>query len=481
MEAVGIELFNRWRAECTSGASAEREVSRKRKRETDRAAAVVEAARTRDVESRIGSRLGLQFKRVEASAELQARCAGFRVATRQRQFLIDEGRKVRVVGRRCEGFRAKRFVLSQKHLRANRSAHSPELRLARDRRSLRREIETRSHIAGGRFHFVVRVPLRRAFESEVAQRAGSSGQTGTRLQTAPHAVDAHFLTTGFKWNAVVEVTLAIDDAGRQRGADVTQTGGAIPRSGIGVGLYHAATGPVRRLIAQRTADSRCKMLTERNVHGAAADCAWRDGFRLPIEESTDASRDRSRDIAGDHVHHSTNCCVAVQQRSRPTNHFDALSAVRISDKGMVCGSGREIGNAFTVLQRQDPLAGEAADDRDVRDRSIEAHRDAGLAGERLCDRRPELSLQVLATELDGGLRDAQRVRASRTRGDLDTRQPQHRLPQHNPNRRQVAASRHRHHLVRRRVAEVHDGQMDCADRGADERELAVTVGYRDAL
>ena len=310
----------------------------------------------------------------------------------------------------------------------------------------------------------------------------AGGQPGARLEPAAHTIDAHLLASRLERNAVVEITLPVDDPCRQRCADETDARGPVPRTRIGVGLGAAPRArTIRLLIAQRPAQRGRQRMAQRQVEPHTRHAARCDRLRLSVQKAADTRRHRRRDITGNHVHDSADRRIAIQQRCGSANDLDALRAVGIRDERVVGCGRRQIGDALAVLQRQDPLTRQPAHDRHVGHRTIESHRDARFTRECLRNGRTELSLQVLATELNRRLRHAQRVRAGRRRRDLHARQPQRRTTHHHAQRDATGRRRNGDHLVHGREAHRHEGQVHGADRRADEREPALAVGDHHAL
>ena len=130
-------------------------------------------------------------------------------------------------------------------------------------------------------------------------------------------------------------------------------------------------------------------------------------------------RRRRRNDLADHVDQTADRVGAVEQRRRPAHDFDPGRRQRVDRHAMVGRLARQVVGALAVLQDQDAIAVEPADDGPRRRRTERALRDAGLGLEQLAQGGLGLDREVLARQHGGRLVGLERIaRLDADRDDL---------------------------------------------------------------
>ena len=279
-------------------------------------------------------------------------------------------------------------------------------------------------------------------------------------------------------------------AGEEPVAEVADAGAGVGQLGRGVrdralgrvvvaGAPRAAAGPEQQVVLRMLqAGVGARLFVRATRVGAQLrPCALEQRVAVALVRRDDV------DEAADGVR-------AVQQRRRPAHDLDAFGGVRIDRDAVVAGLARQVARADPVLQDQDAVAVEAADDRPSRTRAEAPAGNAGLPLQRVTQAPVNIGDEVERVErLDGIERFERRLRAARRRGDghvlvhgrqaqleVHGRRTAGRQRDHLPARGQVlalgehlvAARRHIHDLER----PVLGGQTELS-RAHDEHDRAV--------
>ena len=112
-------------------------------------------------------------------------------------------------------------------------------------------------------------------------------------------------------------------------------------------------------------------------------------------------RQPARDARVDHVDDAARRRRAVEQRRRPAQHLDPFGEQRVDDDRMIDRGVRHVERADAVGQHADTLALQAAQDRARGVGTEGGGRDAGLARQRLADRRSGRAVELAAGEHRG--------------------------------------------------------------------------------
>ena len=118
------------------------------------------------------------------------------------------------------------------------------------------------------------------------------------------------------------------------------------------------------------------------------------------------------------VDHTAECVASEEDGSRPPDHLDPSRRRRVHGSGVVDATVEDIPDSLSVLEHENPVSAETADDRVGRAR---AHTDDGqprFGGQRLRNGRRETPLQLFG-RIDAGRpeRLVRRPRGDRTRDD----------------------------------------------------------------
>ena len=176
----------------------------------------------------------------------------------------------------------------------------------------------------------------------------------------------------------------------------------------------------------------------------------------------------------DHVDEAANRVRSVQQRRRPAHDLDPLGAVRVDRDAVVARLARQIPGAYAVLQDQDAVAVEAADDRPARAGAEAPAGNAGLLLQGVAETTVQLPHEIERVERRHRVeRFERRLGAPRRRGhghvlvhgrqnelEVDRGRPTRGQGNHLPARGQVLALRE--HLV---AARRHGGYLERAILG----------------
>ena len=158
------------------------------------------------------------------------------------------------------------------------------------------------------------------------------------------------------------------------------------------------------------------MFGDSDGHLAASPEGARRRLRLHRSEAGRAVRHRAGYLFPHHVDHASEDAAAVENRARPANHVDSPSRGRGERRGVVEAAVDDVAHALAVLEHQDPVSGQAADDRLGGAGPHAVHGDARNRCNRLRDGSRHPSLQFLPRE-NGGRPD----RLVRSRGAQDCR------------------------------------------------------------